>query len=74
VIVGCVCRPNSESRGCFMPCLDDGTKACGCADSLCPDPTPRGQEHNRQWAVYEIVAPRGGKSGGKKAGGKKGAK
>lgn len=42
-----------------MPCADDNTKACGCADYLCPEPPAPGVEHNRQWVVYEVVQPKG---------------
>lgn len=41
--------------GCDRPCLDLENKACGCMDGACTGPIPRGEEHNRRWAVYEIV-------------------
>lgn len=60
-------RPNSNARGCAIPCLDETNKPCGCADSLCVEPAPPGVEHNRQWVVYEVVQPKtkGGKGKGK---------
>ena len=30
-------------------------QACGCMDGACPLPTPPGEEHNRRWAVYELI-------------------
>lgn len=60
---------NSESSGCEMPCVDDASKPCGCADSLCTEPAAPGVEHNRQWAVYQVQAPKA--SGGKKGGARK---
>lgn len=53
----------SGSPGCQAPCMDDQSKYCGCADSLCNEPTPAGQDNNRRWAVYELV-PKNAKSGG----------
>jgi len=61
-------EPDSTARGCSMPCLDDNKKACGCADHLCPEATPAGREHNRQWVVYELVQPKKGKGGKKSSG------
>lgn len=43
--------------GCERPCLDLETKVCGCMDMACTGPTPRGEEHNRRWAVYELIKP-----------------
>ncbi len=57
------CRPDEEDEGCHVPCTDDQSKSCGCADSLCPNPTAPGEEHNRRWAVYELKG-KGGKAAG----------
>jgi hypothetical protein len=67
---GCppVSSGSEENRGCRVPCLDDGSKSCGCADDLCPEPAAKGQDNNRRWAVYEVSER---VSGGKKAGGGK---
>jgi hypothetical protein len=41
---------------CNVPCQDQKGAVCGCADSICdPHPKPEGEEHNRRWAVYEVV-------------------
>jgi dolichyl-diphosphooligosaccharide--protein glycosyltransferase len=42
--------------GCDRPCLDVEAKICGCMDNSCTGPTPRGEQHNRRWAVYEITS------------------
>lgn len=44
-----------HNTGCERPCLDQESKVCGCIDSACTGPTPRGEEHNRRWAVYEVL-------------------
>lgn len=41
--------------GCERPCDDLDTKTCGCVDDLCTGPKPKGEEHNRRWAVYEVL-------------------
>jgi dolichyl-diphosphooligosaccharide--protein glycosyltransferase len=46
---------NSQDKSCRRPCLDYNKKACGCSDDACEDPLPAGEEHNRRWAVYEVV-------------------
>lgn len=50
-------RGSMNGGGCERPCLDDESKACGCSDTACTGPTPRGEEHNRRWTVYEVVPP-----------------
>ena len=42
--------------GCERPCDDLDSKTCGCVDDLCTGPKPKGEEHNRRWAVYEVLA------------------
>ena len=37
--------------------MDLEHKVCGCIDMACTGPLPKGEEHNRRWAVYELVAP-----------------
>jgi len=44
--------------GCERPCMDQESKTCGCIDSMCDGPKPRGEEHNRRWAVYEVATAR----------------
>jgi len=44
-----------KGGGCDRPCLDDEERSCGCMDDACTGKTPKGEEHNRRWAVYEIV-------------------
>lgn len=44
-----------QGGGCERPCADLDTKACGCMDAACTGPIPRGEEHNRRWAVYEVL-------------------
>ena len=46
---------NMQGGGCDRPCMDVDTKVCGCMDDLCTGPTPKGEEHNRRWAVYELL-------------------
>lgn len=41
--------------GCERPCVDVETKVCGCMDGACNGPIPKGEEHNRRWAVYEVI-------------------
>lgn len=41
--------------GCERPCADSESKVCGCMDDGCSGPTPKGEEHNRRWAVYEVL-------------------
>ncbi len=41
--------------GCERPCADLEDKVCGCMDDGCSGPVPKGEEHNRRWAVYEMV-------------------
>ena len=50
-------KPNMDSSeaGCQRGCADDASKPCGCVDGLCQAAIPRGEEHNRRWAVYEVV-------------------
>lgn len=47
----------TQGGGCERPCLDLTSKACGCMDAACSGPTPAGEEHNRRWAVYELISP-----------------
>jgi dolichyl-diphosphooligosaccharide--protein glycosyltransferase len=47
-----------DSGGCERPCADVEDKACGCIDMACTGPKPKGEEHNRRWAVYEVVGNR----------------
>jgi dolichyl-diphosphooligosaccharide--protein glycosyltransferase len=49
-------RGMMNSGGCERPCLDDESKVCGCTDTACTGPIPRGEEHNRRWAVYEVLS------------------
>lgn len=44
-----------NSGGCERPCADLEDKPCGCMDGACTGPIPKGEEHNRRWAVYEMV-------------------
>lgn len=44
--------------GCERPCADLEDKVCGCMDAACTGPVPKGEEHNRRWAVYEITSAR----------------
>ena len=46
-----------QGGGCERPCMDLEHKVCGCIDTACTGPLPKGEEHNRRWAVYELVAP-----------------
>ena len=48
-------RGQMQGGGCERPCADLETKACGCMDSACTGPIPKGEEHNRRWAVYEVI-------------------
>jgi len=48
-------RGNTRQGGCERACLDDQTKQCGCSDYSCTSALPSGEEHNRRWAVYEIL-------------------
>lgn len=41
--------------GCERPCSDTEDKMCGCMDTECTGRIPPGEEHNRRWAVYEVV-------------------
>jgi dolichyl-diphosphooligosaccharide---protein glycosyltransferase len=47
----------SQTRlgGCERPCLDTEDKFCGCIDEDCTSGIPRGEEHNRRWAVYALI-------------------
>jgi dolichyl-diphosphooligosaccharide--protein glycosyltransferase len=49
-------RGNMNGGGCERPCDDQENKVCGCVDDLCTGPKPKGEEHNRRWAVYEVTA------------------
>lgn len=44
-----------QGGGCERPCADLDTKVCGCMDGACTGPILYGEEHNRRWAVYEVV-------------------
>lgn len=44
-----------KGGGCERPCVDADDKPCGCIDSACTGPTPKGEEHNRRWAVYQVL-------------------
>lgn len=46
-----------QGGGCERPCVDLENKVCGCIDTACTGPTPKGEEHNRRWAVYELIPP-----------------
>jgi len=48
-------KPTAKSDSCERPCNDLEDKFCGCADQFCSERTPKGEEHNRRWAVYEIL-------------------
>jgi dolichyl-diphosphooligosaccharide---protein glycosyltransferase len=45
----------TQGGGCERPCMDLGDKPCGCMDSECTGPVMPGEEHNRRWAVYEVL-------------------
>lgn len=45
----------TKGGGCERPCLDIPDKFCGCIDYECTGPVPKGEEHNRRWAVYEVL-------------------
>ena len=51
-------RGTMQGGGCERPCLDLQNKVCGCIDSACTGPIPKGEEHNRRWAVYEVISGR----------------
>jgi hypothetical protein len=66
---------DEDDEGCHVLCADDSGRSCGCADSLCPNPTAEGEEHNRRWAVYELKPAGSGKGkAASKAAGTKAAK
>jgi len=44
-----------KGGGCERPCVDDESKYCGCIDGACSGPKPSGEEHNRRWAVYQVI-------------------
>eukprot|EP00600_Ochromonadales_sp_CCMP1393_P000988 CAMPEP_0174980286 /NCGR_PEP_ID=MMETSP0004_2-20121128/15269_1 /TAXON_ID=420556 /ORGANISM="Ochromonas sp., Strain CCMP1393" /LENGTH=915 /DNA_ID=CAMNT_0016231941 /DNA_START=125 /DNA_END=2872 /DNA_ORIENTATION=- len=48
-------KGTTQGGGCERPCEDLDTKACGCMDAACTGPIPKGEEHNRRWAVYEVL-------------------
>mmetsp|Transcript_6717 Transcript_6717/g.6028 ORF Transcript_6717/g.6028 Transcript_6717/m.6028 type:complete len:191 (-) Transcript_6717:12-584(-) len=48
-------RGTLQGGGCDRPCLDLENKFCGCMDMACTGPIPKGEEHNRRWAVYEVL-------------------
>jgi dolichyl-diphosphooligosaccharide--protein glycosyltransferase len=47
---------NMFDESCDRPCEDITEKSCGCCDSFCKGPLPKGEEHNRRWTVYEVSA------------------
>lgn len=49
-------KPLMPGGGCDRPCLDLENKVCGCMDGGCTGPIPKGEEHNRRWAVYEVIS------------------
>jgi dolichyl-diphosphooligosaccharide--protein glycosyltransferase len=49
-------RGQLQGGGCDRPCEDNDDKACGCIDAACTGPIIKGEEHNRRWAVYQVVA------------------
>jgi dolichyl-diphosphooligosaccharide--protein glycosyltransferase len=51
-------RGQLQGGGCERPCADQDDKPCGCIDSACSGPIIKGEEHNRRWAVYEVLPPR----------------
>ena len=51
-------KPMMNGGGCERPCADLEDRVCGCMDQACTGPTPKGEEHNRRWAVYEVVSSR----------------
>lgn len=53
----------TRGGGCERRCLDNDNKFCGCIDEDCTAATPKGEEHNRRWAVYGIV-PKDMEAGG----------
>jgi dolichyl-diphosphooligosaccharide--protein glycosyltransferase len=47
---------NMGDEACYVACVDSSEHTCGCADQLCaPHQKPEGEEHNRRWAVYEVM-------------------
>ena len=48
-------RGNTKGGGCERKCTDVDTYSCGCIDTACTGPIPRGEEHNRRWAVYQVL-------------------
>lgn len=48
-------RSVTQGGGCERGCMDTQTKPCGCMDQDCTGPVPQGEEHNRRWAVYEVI-------------------
>jgi len=48
-------RGTMQGQGCERPCLDNEAKVCGCMDLACTGKNPPGEEHNRRWAVYEVI-------------------
>lgn len=47
----------ARGGGCERTCIDTPDKVCGCIDGDCTSPKPKGEEHNRRWAVYALLAP-----------------
>ena len=54
----------AQGGGCERPCVDVEDKVCGCMDGACTAPTARGEEHNRRWAIYEVLPGGGGGGAG----------
>lgn len=48
-------RGTLQGGGCERPCADTEDKVCGCIDAACSGPIIRGEEHNRRWAVYQVL-------------------
>jgi hypothetical protein len=51
-------RGDQRGGGCERPCADMEDKVCGCTDAACTGPILPGEEHNRRWAVYEVITSR----------------
>jgi len=46
---------HTRGGGCERPCMDTEKAVCGCMDHDCTSETPKGEEHNRRWAVYMLA-------------------
>ena len=45
----------SVLEGMNRGCVPIVTETCGCMDAACSGDTPKGEDNNRRWAVYEVI-------------------